>query len=94
MISTDKPSGNGDHENFFANKNNYVYGADGSKYRNCTQIAMQIRSVDTQTPWYALKKTILFSTNVYEKEKNGLSFLKHIMTNKLNPSFGYVTYRI
>ena len=71
-----------------------IHEIDGSKYRDCKPSAMLIRSIENHKQWYALQRTLLFSTNLteshYRGDKDGLSFFRKKLTTILDPSYGYV----
>ena len=69
FISTDKPSGTGDHEHYFFyygdNRRDRlaVYDSNGSKYTGCKKTAIDVRDRENHTSWWTLNKeyTLLFS---------------------------------
>ena len=69
FISTDTPSGTGDHEHYFLYYGYRklatfkAYDSNKKEYKNCIKRAVHIREKETGLPWWVLNKsnTLLFS---------------------------------
>ena len=69
-FSLDDLSGDGDNENIYDNYKNEleIYDEDGSLYGDCQRKAVNIREIESQTPWFVLKKYHLMFSDLSQSD--------------------------
>ena len=81
FLSLDDPRGSGDHENIYGRAQENIYGekqdyfekihdANGKIFNDCVRKAVNIRAIQTHTPWHSLRNNpIVFSDLDAENRK-------------------------